>query len=411
MEGRDVLGTVSLLVGADPTVCDRDGLASLLRHVDRAENWLAAFRNLIGARATELARDGSCESATSLFGQDGRRSGREAQAAARRAAVCAAMPQFQKALESGVVSAEHADAVAGLVRGLDASGQAEVAELADALVQSAAAMPVDAFARECRDLGRILSGDDGNARHAQLRQQRNVRRWMDRQTGMCKTLITLDPEADAKVWTAINAAVGAERVKKKDDDDRTWDHLVTDTVVDLITGARAVNNRVPEVSVIIDFETLKDGLHDESTCETESGVPVPPDVVRRMACDGDIIPVVLGGKSETLDVGRARRLATRAQRTALAAMYRTCGFPGCTVPLDGCRIHHVEWWEHGGRSDLANELPLCESEHHHLVHEGGWQLSLKRDRTVTIRRPDGTLFFEGSTVDREGRAPPGRGVA
>ena len=190
MEGRDVLSAVSLLVAADPAVCDRDGLASLLCDVQRVETWLAAFRNLIGARATELSRDGACESASSLFGQGGRRSGREAQAAARRAAVFASMPQFQRGLETGALSAEHVDAVAGLVRGLDESGQAEVADLADALVQSAAAMPVDTFARECRDLGRILSGDDGNSRHNQLRQQRSVRRWVDRQTGMCKTLIS-----------------------------------------------------------------------------------------------------------------------------------------------------------------------------------------------------------------------------
>ncbi len=406
MDGQDVLGTMSALVGADPAVCDRGGLASLVGDVQRVENWLAAFRNLIGARASELAQAGACESASSLLGQGGRRSARESQAAARRAAVCESMPQFQRALESGAVSAEYVDAVAGLIRGLDESGQAEVAELADALVQSAAAMPVDTFARECRDVGRILSGDDGNSRHNQLKQQRNVRRWVDRQTGMCKTLISLDPEADAKVWTAINAAVGAERVKKKDDD-KTWDHLVTDTLVDLITGARAVNDRVPEVSVLIDFETLKDGLHDESVSETSDGTPLPPDMIRKMACDGDIVPIVLGGRGEPLDVGRARRLATAPQRQALAAMYRTCGFPGCTVPLDGCRIHHVEWWEHGGRTDLDNELPLCESEHHHLVHEGGWQLSLKPDRTVTIHRPDGTLYFEGSTVNRDGRAPPG----
>jgi HNH endonuclease len=111
-----------------------------------------------------------------------------------------------------------------------------------------------------------------------------------------------------------------------------------------------------------------------------------------------------------LDVGRAKRLATIAQRNALRTMYRTCGYPGCTVPFDGCRMHHVEWWEHQGQTDLDNLIPLCEHEHHHLVHEGGWQLELSPDRTITVRRPNGTLYFEGSTVDRDGRAPPGTAV-
>ena len=55
MDGQDVLATMSMLVGADPAVCDRDGLASLLLDVQRVESWLSAFRSLIGARATELA--------------------------------------------------------------------------------------------------------------------------------------------------------------------------------------------------------------------------------------------------------------------------------------------------------------------------------------------------------------------
>ncbi len=79
-------------------------------------------------------------------------------------------------------------------------------------------------------------------------------------------------------------------------------------------------------------------------------------------------------------------------------MYRTCGHPGCQVRFGDCDIHHVIEWAHSGRSDLSNLLPLC-SRHHHSVHEGGWQLTLDTDRRITLTRPDGTLHFEGSTVD------------
>ena len=88
-------------------------------------------------------------------------------------------------------------------------------------------------------------------------------------------------------------------------------------------------------------------------------------------------------------------------------MYCTCGFPGCTVAVEWCEIHHVEPWESGGPTDLANLLPLCLAEgHHHLVHEGGWSLTIDADRVVTVKRPDGTVWFEGSTIDR---APAGVG--
>ena len=43
-------------------------------------------------------------------------------------------------------------------------------------------------------------------------------------------------------------------------------------------------------------------------------------------------------------------------------------------------------------------LPLC-NEHHHLVHDAGWHLSLQPDRTITLRRPDGTVAYHGSSID------------
>ena len=92
-------------------------------------------------------------------------------------------------------------------------------------------------------------------------------------------------------------------------------------------------------------------------------------------------------------------MATAEQRRALRAMYRSCGFPDCTVRFGDCDVHHViEWVQHHGPTDLDNLLPLC-NQHHHLVHEGGWQLELFPDRRLTVRRPDGTVLFDGSTVD------------
>ena len=78
-------------------------------------------------------------------------------------------------------------------------------------------------------------------------------------------------------------------------------------------------------------------------------------------------------------------------------MYATCAHPGCPVRFDDCQIHHVTEWTYGGATDLANMLPLC-SRHHHLVHEGGWQLRLFPDRRIELCRPDGSLAHEGSTV-------------
>ena len=64
-----------------------------------------------------------------------------------------------------------------------------------------------------------------------------------------------------------------------------------------------------------------------------------------------------------------------------------------------CEIHHViEWIHQHGPTDLANLLPLC-NEHHHLVHDAGWHLTLRPDRTITLHRPDHSVAFHGSSID------------
>jgi hypothetical protein len=78
-----------------------------------------------------------------------------------------------------------------------------------------------------------------------------------------------------------------------------------------------------------------------------------------------------------LYVGRRRRSATKAQRSALLVRDRHCQFPDCTVDPSRCDAHHVQHWELGGGTDLDNLVLLCGS-HHHLVHEGRWTVTADR---------------------------------
>ena len=83
---------------------------------------------------------------------------------------------------------------------------------------------------------------------------------------------------------------------------------------------------------------------------------------------------------------------------------RTCAIPGCDTRYDLCKLHHIIWWEHGGRTDLDNLLPLC-VRHHHDVHDSGWHLTLDQDRRLTITYPDGTSQSTGPPTRRR----PGTG--
>ncbi|MHA7240828.1 HNH endonuclease signature motif containing protein [Arthrobacter sp. TMS1-12-1] len=106
------------------------------------------------------------------------------------------------------------------------------------------------------------------------------------------------------------------------------------------------------------------------------GGPVTARTVRKIACDADIIPVVLGDRGEVLDVGRARRLFGVAQRRAMVARDRGCAFPDCTVPAVWAEAHHVTPWVLGGRTDVSNGCLLC-SFHHRLIERGNWIIEMK----------------------------------
>ncbi len=411
-EGDDgtVLDAIVKLIVADPDQCERDGLALLVRRSLRVRGWLDAIDARIAARAARLAEEDKAADAATVLGGGGRRSRRDAEAAAARGNVCERMPALGEALADGTVTANHVDAVAAAARTLDDDGKQRLAEHERELVAAAASLTPEQFDRECKDLARNLAGDDGLSRQERLRRERNVRRWVDKHTGMCKTLLSLDPLADAQAWTAINAALAAARGANRQNDERTWDQLQADIVVDLLTGGRADGERaVPEVSVLIDYDTLLDGLHHASTCETSDGESLPVETLRRLCCDANVVPVVMSGDGEALAVGRQCRTATRAQRRALRAMYRTCAHPQCTVAFDACRIHHVVFWFHGGVTDLPNLIPLCEL-HHHLVHEGGWTLTLSPDRRTVWRTPDGRVHFDGITIDRRPHVAAATGI-
>ena len=134
--------------------------------------------------------------------------------------------------------------------------------------------------------------------------------------------------------------------------------------------------------VTIDQADLKrDLLHAGRLAD---GQPISAGDLRRLACDAEVLPVVLGGPSEVLDVGRTARLVTGPIRAALARRDGGCAFPGCDTPAILTEAHHIRPWWDGGPTALGNMILVC--RHHHRLIEPDehairdqWQVRIAAD--------------------------------
>ncbi|HEY3562569.1 MAG TPA: DUF222 domain-containing protein [Kribbella sp.] len=126
------------------------------------------------------------------------------------------------------------------------------------------------------------------------------------------------------------------------------------------------------ITVTIDLEDLKAATAG-AVGRTVYGDGLSAATIRRLACDANIIPLVLGSNSEPLDVGRSERLVTRAMRRALNTRDRGCVV--CGAPPIMCDAHHLISWLDGGGTTIENLVLLCR-RHHTDLHNGRWTITI-----------------------------------
>ncbi|MBT2538608.1 HNH endonuclease signature motif containing protein [Arthrobacter sp. ISL-69] len=164
---------------------------------------------------------------------------------------------------------------------------------------------------------------------------------------------------------------------------RLLDGLVSGCKAALASGTLpAAGGLRPQAMVTIDYRDLLDRL-EHATAQgpryrTGTGSftftgPVTAASVRKIACDADIIPVLLGSQGRVLDIGRTTRVFPPHIRKAITARDQGCAFPGCTIPAPWCEAHHISYWSHGGATSTDNGTLLC-SHHHHLIHKEQWTI-------------------------------------
>ncbi|CAB4732810.1 unannotated protein [freshwater metagenome] len=318
------------------------------------------------------------------------------------------VPVFGDALAEGNVTSAHLDALSSGLKILGEQSN-KLIERAPELLVTAQTMTADEFTKFVRRTAQALTDDGGVGRFEKQRRQTFLRHWVDAD-GMTNLFGKFDPERGSIVASLLDAGVEAmfhsgdrEVPVECDASVEPNDHRRALAMVALLQsrpdgptgsslgGASCDRPARAEIVVHIDYELLAGAvgetvMGDARTCRTLNGSELTVETIRRLACEAEIIPLVLDGKSVPLDVGKSKRLATAYQRRALAAVHETCAIDGCSVKFSHCEPHHIDYWENGGVTDLNNLVPLC-SRHHHAAHEGGWRLRLNPEtRELLVQR-------------------------
>src|SRR5699024_6331271 len=103
------------------------------------------------------------------------------------------------------------------------------------------------------------------------------------------------------------------------------------------------------IVVTLDEQTLRGRV---AAAGLDTGEKISAAHARQLACSSGLVPVVLGGKSQPLDLGRSARFFSESQRTALATQHNQCAADGCERPYAWCELHHLKPWSEGGHTDL-----------------------------------------------------------
>jgi hypothetical protein len=324
----------------------------------------------------------------------------------RQAAAVDQRPALDASLRAGAVHVRQATAIADALDALPAAavGAEVIAEAEAALLDMAA----EFTPAQLRRLGaRIL--DHVAPEMAERADQAFLER--EEQRARQHRGFTLSPPRAGRIrvsgyLTVEDAAVVSAALDPlctpTAGDSRTPSQLRADALVDVCRLALrtkdlpANGGEPPQVTVTVGFDPLTREL---GTGRLDTGGRLSADAVRRLACDAQILPVVLDGPGQILDAGRSRRLATGPIRRALVVRDRGCAFPTCDRPPRWCDAHHIVGWSAGGPTSLPNLVLLC-AHHHRVIHRRDWTIRMAADNLPEFIPP---AIIDQSRLPRRNR--------
>lgn len=296
-------------------------------------------------------------------------------------------PAITEALVAGQITQDQAKLITGFLPKLPDPAARDRAE--KELLDAAEYADPTMMGRGLRELtDRLCLNESAEERAIRMREGRYLNF-----TDTIDQMVRVDGMLDRIGATILRKALHPLSLKAGEVDERTPVQRRADALVELATLAMNRGD-LPEsageptqVTVLTDLRDLTRQLEAGDVARSwMDGAAVTPNTARMLACDAGIIPAVMNGDSEILDLGRTTRTWTRPQRKAAKIRAGgSCEAPRCQATLDRCDLHHEHHWANGGRTDLDNGIYLC-AYHHWLVHHTTWEITRSDNGQVEIRR-------------------------
>ena len=424
----------------------REGLAELIRFVNDPATPTSDLKTVLAECKTfggQLAvlqadtaagvavRDRHGDSGVGVLAQAAGLSRRDAAGQVQTAQSLQSMPAVRDAVETGQISIANAKTLArasGKTSADQVDGDAE-------LLEKAAELPPEQFAREAGRWAVKRQDDGGEGEYRRQRARRRLSIW-DGDDGMVHLRGELDPVTGAKVRKRF--LLEAERLRRSDlhspgGEKRSLNQRMADAL-DTLTAHGSIYSKADDATREADKATTEgDGAGGGGTggagrcgcrgrpsaditivqhlsadgtdafAEIAGGGVIPPSVLEEYFCNAEITGVVFDGKGKPLWQGPTKRTATPAQMRALEALYGACG--GCGAPFVICQAHHIHPVSQGGPTDIDNMMPLCWGCHD-KVHYHHWRV-VPSGELRTIEPPERIRYGPAHAPD----PPPAHGPA
>jgi hypothetical protein len=290
-----------------------------------------------------------------------------------------ALPVVADTLAEGAIGPEHVEAIRKAVTKLPGSASREDRVMAEKILCEAATTSEPYLVKRLgEEIERRLDPDGDEPHEKDLLRPKRRLDLRETQDGVSGSF-DLDAETGA-VLTNLLSPLTEPRTTDDGPDPRSPSERRGDAFAEILTLAAECPDVPAEAGepvtlmVSVTLEDLKAGI-GHGLLDGYWNVSVAE--IRRMACDAKVVPVVLGSKGETLDIGRATRVVPRRIRRALIRRDKGCSFPGCGKKAKWCQAHHIREWSRGGPTALDNLTLLCR-RHHRVVHHTGWQIRMRQ---------------------------------